>query len=44
MGIKLNVHKTHRQFTDGSEVVDVEGVTVGECLLDLVKKFPKMKE
>ena len=44
MGIKLNVHKTHRQFTDGLEVVDVEGATVGECLLDLVKKFPKVKE
>lgn len=44
MSISVNIHKTHRQFTDGLEAVDVEGNTVGDCLKQLVKQFPKMKE
>ena len=44
MGIKVNIHKTHRQHTDGLAVVEVEGNRVGECLNNLVKKFPGMKD
>jgi len=33
---------THRPFTNGLEVVAVEGKTVGECLNQLIKQFPGM--
>jgi molybdopterin converting factor small subunit len=42
VSVKINIHKTHRQLTDGLDVVDVEGATVGECLRELVKRFPDM--
>ena len=44
MSIKVNIHKTHRQHTDGLEVVEVEGNTVGDCLANLINKFPGMKD
>ncbi|MBU2497628.1 MAG: MoaD/ThiS family protein [Proteobacteria bacterium] len=42
MSVKVHLHLTLRRFADGQEVVDVEGRTVGECLKELVKKFPDM--
>jgi molybdopterin converting factor small subunit len=44
MGIKLNIHKTHRRHTEGLESFEVEGKTVGECLEKLVETFPGMRE
>ena len=45
MSIKINIHKTHRQFTDGSDVVEVDNAqTVGDCLGHLVKQFPQMEK
>ena len=44
MSIKVNIHKTHRQFTNGLAVVQVEGSTVRDCLGHLVNQFPGMKE
>ena len=44
MGIRVHVHKTHRQFTDGQEIVEVEGRTVGDCLAGLVREFPPLKD
>jgi len=35
---------THRPFTNGLEVVAVEGKTVGECLNQLIKQFPGMDQ
>ncbi len=40
VSVKVHIHKTHRQFTDGLASIEVEGNTVGECLDNLVKKFP----
>ena len=40
MSIKINIHKTHRQFTNGLDVVEVDGNTVGACLDNLVRQFP----
>ena len=40
MVVKVHIHTTHRQFTNGSDVVAVEGNTVGECLNHLIKQFP----
>ena len=42
MSVRVHLHTTHRQFTNGSEVVAVEGNTVGECLNHLIKQFPGM--
>jgi len=44
MPVGVHIHLTHRQFTDGLDVVAVEGNTVGECLDQLVKQFPKMEQ
>ena len=44
MSISINIHKTHRQFTKGLDVIDVDGHTVGECLDHLVQQFPELKD
>jgi molybdopterin converting factor small subunit len=44
MPVKVHIHATHRQFTSGSDAVEVEGNTVGECLNHLIKKFPQMEK
>lgn len=42
MAIKVHIHKTHRQFTNGLDVVEVGGNTVGDCLGHLVRQYPEM--
>lgn len=42
MSVKVHVHKTHRQYTNGEMAIDVEGTTVGECLKNVGKKYPQM--
>ncbi|HSB05874.1 MAG TPA: MoaD/ThiS family protein [Thermodesulfobacteriota bacterium] len=42
MAVKVHIHTTHRQFTNGLEAVPVEGNTVGQCLSDLIRQFPGM--
>lgn len=44
MSVIVNIHKTHRQHTNGLSKVEVEGKTVGECLDHLVKQYPALKE
>jgi molybdopterin converting factor small subunit len=44
MPVKIHIHTTHRQFTNGLEVVEAEGRTVGECLTQLVQQFPGMEK
>jgi molybdopterin converting factor small subunit len=44
VGIKINLHQTHRQYTNGQEVVEVNGNTVGECLKDLVRLYPELEK
>ncbi len=44
MSIKVHIHSTHRRYTDGQEVVTVEGKTVGECLNHLIQQFPGMEK
>ncbi len=44
MAVKVHLHTTHRQYTNGLEVVEVEGKTVGECLNNLIKQFPEMEK
>jgi len=40
VGVKINIHPTLRQFTNGLAVAEVNGNTVGQCLNELVKQFP----
>ena len=42
MSIQVYLHKTHRQYVDDQESVEVNGKTVGECLQNLVKRYPQM--
>jgi molybdopterin converting factor small subunit len=42
MAVKVHIHTTQRQYTNGLEVVDVKGNTVGDCLNHLVQQFPGM--
>jgi molybdopterin converting factor small subunit len=44
MPVKINIHITHRQFTNGQDVVTAEGTTVGECLNHLIKQYPSMEK
>ncbi|MBT8358914.1 MAG: MoaD/ThiS family protein [Deltaproteobacteria bacterium] len=44
MSIKINIHKTHRQFTNGLDILEVDGSTVGACLDNLIGQFPDMKK
>lgn len=42
MGITIHFHQTHRGYTNGLESVEVEGKTVGECLKQLIARFPAL--
>jgi molybdopterin converting factor small subunit len=44
MPVNVHIHKTHRQYTNGLEVVPVAGRTVGECLSQLIRQFPGMEK
>jgi molybdopterin converting factor small subunit len=43
MSVEINIHLTHRQYTDNQKSVEVKGKTVGEALVDLCKKYPKIE-
>jgi molybdopterin converting factor small subunit len=43
VAVKVNLHLTLRQFTNGQEMIEVDGKTVGECLKNVVKKYPAME-
>jgi len=44
MAVRVHIHTTHRQLTDGADVIAVEGNTVGECLNRLIQRFPGMEK
>ena len=44
MAVQVHIHKTHQQFTNGMEMVSLEGSAVGECLNRLIKQFPGMEK
>lgn len=43
MSVTIILHKTHRQFTDGKKMVQVDGNTVGDCISDLIRIYPPMQ-
>ena len=44
MSIKVNIHQNLRHLTDGLDVAEVSGNTIGQCLEHLVKQFPNIKK
>ncbi|MDD5038099.1 MAG: MoaD/ThiS family protein [Dehalococcoidales bacterium] len=44
MSIEVNIPPELFQFTDGRQVVEVDGGTVGQCLDDLIRQFPGLKK
>ena len=44
MSININIHKTHRQFTKGLDIIEADGKNVGACLDNLMGQFPDMKK
>jgi molybdopterin converting factor small subunit len=43
MSVKINLHPTLHSFANNQAVVEVNGSTVGECVNELVKRFPRLK-
>ena len=42
MTVKINIPAYFRSYTDGLDVVEVRGATVGECLNELIIQFPEI--
>ena len=42
MSIKISIPHYFRYFTEGAEAALVQGNTIGACLSNLVKQFPKL--
>jgi molybdopterin converting factor small subunit len=43
LSITVNIHQALRQITNNQSTVEVAGTTVGECLTELVQRFPDIK-
>lgn len=43
MTIKIHIHITHRQYTNGKKTIEVEGTSVGEALNNFIALYPEMK-
>ena len=43
MSVKINLPSYLQQFTNDTEVIEVDGTTVDECLKQLVNQFPSIK-
>lgn len=44
MSVQINIPPSLQALIDGAVKVDVAGGTVGECLRDLVRIYPQLKE
>ena len=40
MSKTIRIHRGLRHFTDNQPTVDVNGATVGECLKDMISRYP----
>ena len=44
MNVKVSLHATHRKFTNGLDIVEVQGETVGDCLDHMAREYPGIGE
>jgi len=44
LSVKVNLHRSLAGLTNGQTVVEVNGNTVGQCLEQLVTRFPRLKK
>jgi molybdopterin converting factor small subunit len=44
MGVQIDIPLFLQHFTNGVRVANVSGNTVGDCLFDLVRQFPQLRE
>lgn len=44
LSIKINIGPSLVHFTDNQETIEVAGINVGQCLAQLVAKFPELKD
>lgn len=42
MSVVINIHKTHRPYTDGLAIILVDGETINKCLDNLISHYPEM--
>mgnify|MGYP000907079745 CR=1 FL=1 len=42
MRVKVHLYSTLRRYADGRGVVDARGTSVGECLEDLARRYPRI--
>jgi molybdopterin converting factor small subunit len=43
VSVKINIHPFLSQHTNNQDVVEVNGSTAGQCLEQLVARFPELK-
>jgi molybdopterin converting factor small subunit len=44
VSVKINIHPFLSQHTNNQDVVEVNGSTVGQCLEQLVARFPELRQ
>ena len=44
MSIKITIGQLLQRFTENQETVEVSGKTVRDCLEDLIRKFPDIRQ
>ena len=44
MSIKIEIPYHLRQYTNNREIVEVKGKTIKECLDEVVRRYPAMKD
>ncbi|MFC1868028.1 MoaD/ThiS family protein [Thermodesulfobacteriota bacterium] len=44
MGVKINIPHFWQHLTNDMKSIEVNGLTVGECLNGLLSRFPSLKE
>jgi molybdopterin converting factor small subunit len=44
VSVKINIHPFLSQHTNNQDVVEVNGSTVGQCLQQLVARFPELRQ
>jgi molybdopterin converting factor small subunit len=44
MGVKVIIAETFQTATAGTDIIEVQGETVGQCLIETVRKYPGLEK